>query len=149
VKYKKLREVKSPVRAYPTDAGFDCFAPETFSVPPLRCFPDGTGEAGFFRAGTALAFEIPHGYCLRVDTKSSAGQQRLAMNIAGVVDEGYVGEVHVMVFNFGGAKKTFKKGEKMCQLVLEPVEYCDLEETTGELKAGVRGARGFGSSGQV
>jgi dUTP pyrophosphatase len=69
------------------------------------------------------------------------------MDMAGVCDEGYRGEVHMQICNLSSKEHTFKKGDKIGQIICLPVVYAELVEAD-ELEDSDRGANGFGSSGQ-
>ena len=71
------------------------------------------------------------------------------MNSPGTVDNGFTGEVQVIVFNTNSFAYTVKQGSKIAQAVLCPVvngKWVELEETNEEIKKD-RNENGFGSTG--
>ncbi|MGL5243620.1 MAG: dUTP diphosphatase, partial [Sarcina sp.] len=68
------------------------------------------------------------------------------VNSPGTIDEGYRGEIGIIVINHG--KETFKveKGMKIAQMVIKPVWKVKVTEVK-ELGETSRGDGGFGSTG--
>ena len=66
--------------------------------------------------------------------------------VAGVIDNGYRGEIKVAVVNLSGRVVTIKKGERFAQLVPVPL-YDEVAVEVEELTDTKRGTGGFGSSG--
>jgi dUTP pyrophosphatase len=142
LKYKKLRpEAKDPFYNYPSDSGFDLFATEDTTIQPLG--------RGLVRTG--LSFDIKDGYEIQVRSKSglAINQGLFVMNSPGTVDNGFTGEIQVIVFNTNSFAYTIKEGTKIAQAVLCPVvngKWVDLKETTEEINKD-RNENGFGSTG--
>ena len=67
----------------------------------------------------------------------------------GTVDEGYTGEIQVILKNDSDEEARFQKGDRIAQLLLLPqVEEFLLDwEDTDETTLGERGEQGFGSTG--
>lgn len=98
---------------------------------------------------TGLAMEIPEGYAGLIYARSGlASKKGLApANKVGVVDADYRGELMVALHNHSQMEQTVEPGERVAQLVVTPflkAEYIQVEE----LSETVRGAGGFGSTGQ-
>lgn len=142
LKYKKLRpEAKDPFYNYPSDSGFDLFATEDTTIQPLG--------RGLVRTG--LSFDIKDGYEIQVRSKSglAINQGLFVMNSPGTVDNGFTGEIQVIIFNTNNFAYTVKQGTKIAQAVLCPVvngKWVELEETMEEIKKD-RNENGFGSTG--
>jgi dUTP pyrophosphatase len=142
LKYKKLNpETKDPYYNYPSDSGFDLFAIEDVTIQPLG--------RGLVRTG--LSFDIQDGYEIQVRSKSglAINQGLFVMNSPGTVDNGYTGEIQVIIFNTNSYAYTIKKDTKVGQAVLCPVvngKWVNLEETNEEINKD-RNANGFGSTG--
>ncbi|HEX2196371.1 MAG TPA: dUTP diphosphatase [Actinomycetota bacterium] len=129
-----------PSYARPGDAGLDLFSAEEVSVKP--------GERAAIATG--LAVEIPPGYAGFVHARSGrALREGLALaNAPGLIDSGYRGEVKVIVVNLDAADVVHvRRGDKVAQLVIQPVESAELVEVD-DLEASERGAGGFGSTGR-
>ena len=70
------------------------------------------------------------------------------MNAPGLIDTGYRGEIKVIVVNLDPSEPIeIKRGEKIAQLVIQPVEQADIE-VVAELSESERGEGGFGSTGR-
>ena len=137
LKIKKVRdEAKVPTRAHHNDAGIDLYACGEHVVLPrqTKAIPLG------------IAMEIEEGYVGLMWDKSSIGLKSLK-TLGGVIDAGYRGEVLAMVHNLGDESYTFSHGHKVAQMVIQKVEFPDIEEVT-ELSDSLRGEGGFGSTGK-
>jgi dUTP pyrophosphatase len=140
--YKKLSpDAVDPSYNYDKDSGFDLYAIEDVAL------------AGMSRAmvGTGLAFDIPDGYEIQVRPKSglAINYGLTVLNTPSTIDGGYVGEVKVILFNTSRETYQVKKGMKIAQAVLCPVQqgkYVNLENLD-ELPDTDRGDNGFGSTG--
>jgi dUTP pyrophosphatase len=140
--YKKLSpDAVDPSYNYEKDSGFDLYAIEDVAL------------AGMSRAmvGTGLAFDIPNGYEIQVRPKSglAINYGLTVLNTPSTIDGGYVGEVKVILFNTSRETYQVKKGMKIAQAVLCPVQqgkYVNLENLD-ELPQTDRGDNGFGSTG--
>lgn len=128
-----------PSYARPGDAGLDLFSAQDVSLKP--------GERA--AVPTGLAVEIPAGYAGFVHARSGrALREGLALvNAPGLIDSGYRGEIKVIVVNLDpGDVVHVQRGDKIAQLVIQPVASADIEEVE-DLPASERGAGGFGSTG--
>jgi dUTP pyrophosphatase len=146
LKVKRLHEdAKLPTKAHPSDAGFDLYALEDTVV----------SVDGVTAVKTGIAIEMPPGIWIKIFAKSGlAVKQNLGVT-AGVIDNAYRGEYIVAMVNYGTEPYTFKKGDKIAQMVVMPhlvpklpegeQEVQEVEEFTAETD---RGDKGFGSSGK-
>jgi dUTP pyrophosphatase len=128
-----------PSRAYPGDAGLDLYALEDAELAP--------GERAQIRTG--IAVEIPRGHAGLVLPRSGlAARHGIALvNAPGLIDEGYRGELQVLLLNTDRAAPfRLSAGDRIAQLVLVAVEAPEVLEVD-ELASSERGAGGFGSSG--
>ena len=129
-----------PAYARAGDAGLDLIAAEDVTLKP--------GERAAVRTGIAIA--LPEGYAGFVHARSGrALREGLAIaNAPGVIDSGYRGEVKVICVNLDPSEPIYvRRGEKVAQLVIQPVESIDLE-VVEELPVSERGRGGFGSTGR-
>lgn len=131
----------SPFYNYPTDSGFDLYSTEDVEI-------DGFGRA---LIPTGLSFDIPSGYEIQVRSKSglAINQGLMVLNSPGTADEGYTGEIKVILFNTNKEPFTITKGMKVAQAVLSPVaagKWVELikKETINNKD---RNSNGFGSTG--
>jgi len=130
-----------PKYNYPSDSGFDLHSVGDLEIPPF----------GRILVPTGLSFDIKDGYEIQVRSKSGIAikQGLMVLNSPGTVDNGYTGEVQVIVFNTNNYIVTIPKGMKVGQAVLCPVvngKWVDLvnKESVSEKD---RGSNGFGSTG--
>ena len=138
VKVKKLNPAAViPVKAHPTDAGFDLVASQTTTIP-------ANGRA---LIPTDMAMAIPEGYYGMVVGRSGNTIKRGLVGMTGVVDAGYRNGIGIMAFNLTNEDITIKQGERAGQIVLTPILSCELEEV-GELDDTDRGTGGYGSTGR-
>ena len=101
---------------------------------------------------TGLSFEIPVGYEIQVRPRSGlAAKQGLSvLNSPGTVDQGYTGEVKVILVNLSNDTVTINHGERIAQAVLCPVitkRTATLKSLT-QIHSTDRGDGGFGSTGK-
>jgi dUTP pyrophosphatase len=68
------------------------------------------------------------------------------LNAPGLIDSGYRGEIGVLLVNHGAEPVTIGRGERIAQLVIQPVARASLVEVR-ELPESRRGGGGFGSTG--
>ena len=130
-----------PEYAYPTDSGFDLYSTEELSV-------DSFGRV---LVPTGLHFDIPDGYEIQVRSKSGLAlkQGLMVLNSPGTVDQGYTGEIKVIIFNTSNVKIKIEKGQKIAQAVVSPVvsgKWINLVKVDN-IEDKDRSDKGFGSTG--
>jgi len=136
VRVKKLVEnAHLPERAYDNDAGADLFAIEEVHIHPH--------SPAHIRTGIAIS--LPRKTCGMIWGKSSIESKGLIIT-AGLIDEGYRGEIIVCVFNLTDKIQVVEKDQKIAQLIILPVYYPKFKEVK-ELDKSKRGIFGFGSTG--
>ena len=125
-----------PERAHPEDAGLDLFAPEGTIV-----------RAGYFATiDTGVHVQLPEGTAGVLMSKSGLNVN-YNITSTGLIDEGYTGSIHVKLYNHGLDDLRIRRGDKISQLVIVPVQRpvpIQVEQITG----GERGTGGFGSTGK-
>ncbi len=99
---------------------------------------------------TGLVFELPAGYEAQVRPRSGLALNYgiTVLNSPGTIDSDYRGEVGVVLANLGHAPFEIRRGERIAQLVVQPVVQADLVEVT-QVSETRRGNGGFGSTGQA
>jgi dUTP pyrophosphatase len=135
----KLRpDAICPAYSYPGDAGLDLFSAEEVNI--------GAGDAALVPTG--IAIELPP--CTEAQVRPRSGlalKERITvLNTPGTIDEGYRGEVGVILINHHRKPFLVTKGMKVAQLVIKPTLRVVVEETN-TLSDTKRGTGGFGSSG--
>lgn len=134
---KKLSATATiPRYIHPHDAGMDLYSCETLTI--------GSGERKLIPTGIAMA--IPSGYVGLIWDKSGIATNHGLKTMAGVIDSGYRGEIKILVHNLSSESYTVQAGEKIAQMLIQPVEQKKIIEVE-ELDETSRGAGGFGSTG--
>jgi len=141
MRVKKLHsEAKLPTRAYEGDLGFDLYALEDMELPAVS--EDGGIPVVLIRTG--IAVEFPPGWGGFIKDRSSVAVKKMHV-IAGVIDNGYRGEIKVAIVNLSGRPQKVEKGERIAQLVPVILYPYDIQEADALSKT-QRGEGGFGSS---
>ena len=131
--------VPLPSYAMAGDAGADLATRIDFTINP--------GERMLVPTGISIA--LPNGYVALVHPRSGlAIKHGISMvNTPGTVDAGYRGELQVILINHDLTQPvSFKKGDRIAQLVIQKVERADFVEVS-DLPGSDRAAGGFGSTG--
>ena len=140
LKIQKLdKTLKTPEYAHIGDAGLDLYSAVDCILRPSERRKVPTG----------IKIAIPEGYAGFVQPKSGlAIKNGLSLvNTPGLIDSGYRGEVCAILINLDPEKDVIiKRGDKICQLVIQKVENIEIE-ITDELENTSRGEGGFGSTG--
>ena len=127
-----------PAYAHPGDAGMDLCADEARRLLPGERAAVATGLKIALPAGTEGQVRPRSGLAITYGVT--------VLNAPGTIDEGYRGEVKVLLINHGQEPFEIRKGMRIAQLVVAPVRRVALEEGAVSDPT-VRGAGGFGSSG--
>ncbi len=134
------KDLPMPKYAKAGDAGIDLYSRIDFTLAP--------GERSLIPTGVAIA--LPPGFVALVHPRSGlALKHGISMvNTPGTIDAGYRGEIQVILINHDrNEAASFKRGDRIAQMVIQKVEAAQLLEVT-ELPGSGRGATGFGSSGK-
>jgi dUTP pyrophosphatase len=132
-------ELPIPSYAHPGDAGLDLFAASDLMIAPFERVLVPTG----------IAVAIPNGYAGFVQPRSGlAIRNGLSfVNTPGLIDAHYRGEIKIIAINLDPSEPIrISRGDKIAQLVLQPVATATLVETD-VLDSTQRGEGGFGSTG--
>jgi len=141
LEYSFKSENSKPEYAYETDSGFDLRSNKKITLGPLERDLVPTG----------LFVNIPEGYEIQVRPKSGLAIKKglSVVNTPGTVDQGYTGEIQVILINLSNETHTIEIGDKIAQAVLCPVvpgKYVDLVQIN-KVTNKDRGENGFGSTG--
>lgn len=123
------------------DAGADLTSAIDFTLAP--------GQRQLIPTGIGIA--LPHGFVALVHPRSGLAIKNgvTLVNAPGTIDAGYRGEISCIVINLDPKEVvSFKKGDRIAQLVIQRVERAEFIEVT-ELPESDRGSAGFGSTGSV
>lgn len=140
IRFRKLRDdAVTPVKAHPTDAGFDLTA----------VWSGWNNHEKVFEYGFGLAFEIPEGYVGLIFPRSSIYRKDLFLtNAVGVIDSGYRGEVTAKFKSTTDRlPDSYNVGDHVAQMIIIPYPEVEFEQT-GTLSPSDRGNSGYGSTGR-
>ena len=137
-----------PTRAHENDAGLDLYARDTQIVPAKESATFDTGVHIELRPweltdsrGAVIARFKTVGYI-----KSKSGLNAKGITSDGTIDMGYTGSIKVVLRNHSGRDYTVNQGDKITQLVIQPIFLPELN-VVDSLEETERGNNGFGSTG--
>lgn len=125
-----------PERAHEIDAGYDLRS-------PVRARIYGGSAAAI---DTGVHMQIPEGFAGVVRAKSGLNFKHSIMT-DGLIDSGYTGSIHVKLYNLGEQAFDIDAGNKIAQIVIQPIYTPELE-IVSVLDETERGNKGFGSTGR-
>lgn len=129
---------KLPEYAHNNDSGMDLFSIENKVINP--------SETVLIRTGIAL--ELPENFEAQIRPRSGLALKNsiTVLNTPGTIDEGYRGEICIILINHSKEVFEVKEGAKIAQMVLCKVEKLEPIFSTNLLET-ERGRGGFGSTG--
>lgn len=152
IKVKKMREdVIIPQQATDGSVGFDLRVVLPFDeevgeqMSKVRVNPNES-----IRFSTELIFELPEGYFMQINPRSSMGIKKglVLQNTTGILDADYRGICYLFVKNTSDKVIEIEHQERLAQAIILPYPKIEFEEVN-ELSETIRGEGGFGSSGVI
>ncbi len=127
-----------PKYAHPGDAGMDLYATEGVAIAPHQTALVPTG----------IAIELPPNTEAQIRPRSGLALKHsiTVLNTPGTVDEGYRGEIKIILINHGAETFEVTPGMRIAQMIISPVIYVAVQDAES-LSDTVRSEGGFGSSG--
>lgn len=127
-----------PEYAHKSDAGMDLFSVEDSVIP--------SGKTALIKTG--IRIELPPDTEAQIRPRSGLALKHAVtvLNTPGTIDEGYRGEIGVILINHGKHPFIVKKKMRIAQIVIKPVLKVQVKEVTNLSKT-ERGINGFGSTG--
>ncbi|MDA0996584.1 MAG: dUTP diphosphatase [Proteobacteria bacterium] len=97
---------------------------------------------------TGLAIALPEGFEAQVRPRSGLAAKHgiTILNSPGTIDADYRGEVKVILINHGHEPFTIRRGDRIAQMVVAPVQRWHWRDSDALPESG-RGEGGFGSTG--
>ena len=139
MRVKRLHEnAILPTKAHDGDLGYDLYASDPLMIAPH--------ETRLVKTGISVQF--PAGYGGIIKDRSSIATKQYLFTVAGVIDNGYTGEIRIAFYNASGQLQRIEKGQKIAQLILIPVTNFTVEEVDEIVTSDGRGEGGFGSTGE-
>lgn len=128
-----------PNYAHEGDAGLDLYSINELVLNP--------GERGLIHTGIQL--ELPKNTEAQIRPRSGLALKHgiTSLNSPGTIDEGYRGEIGVILINHGNESFKVEVGMKIAQMVIKPVFKVNVIESD-DLSDSERSEKGFGSSGK-
>jgi dUTP pyrophosphatase len=140
INYKHLTKyAHSPIKTHKADACFDLRASEAVTV---------SGH-GYATARTELAIRIPAGHVGFIMSRSGLASKHgvFVLNAPGIIDAEYSGEIKVVLGNMSDFNYLIERGDKIAQFMVQPLMHTSLLRGDNMVWSGMRGDRGFGSTG--
>jgi len=127
-----------PQYAHEGDSGLDLYAVEDTIIEP--------GQRVLVKTG--IKIQLPPNTEAQIRPKSGLALKKgiTVLNTPGTVDEGYRGEIGVILINHSDTTYNVETGQKIAQMVIMPVVRVAVEEVPS-LDETARGEGGFGSTG--
>jgi dUTP pyrophosphatase len=97
---------------------------------------------------TGLKISIPKRCVGKIAARSGLAVRNGIQVGAGVIDSDYTGEIGILLINCGHETFVFEQGQRVAQLLLQRIDTPKVEEVES-LEETMRGANGFGSTGQM
>ncbi|HSQ89448.1 dUTP diphosphatase [Romboutsia sp.] len=139
LKIKKMHEdAIIPNFAHKGDAGMDLYSIEEVIIPST--------QSRLIKTGISIA--LPKNTEAQIRPRSGLALKHsvTVLNTPGTIDEGYRGEIGVILINHGKEEFIVTKNMKIAQMVVKPIYDINILEVI-ELNDTDRGEGGFGSTG--
>ncbi|MBU3089883.1 dUTP diphosphatase [Clostridium gasigenes] len=127
-----------PFQAHEGDAGMDLFSIEEANLKPL--------ERKLIHTG--IKIQLPENTEAQIRPRSGLALKNgiTVLNTPGTIDEGYRGEIGIILINLSNEEFKIEVGMKIAQMVIKTTLTLDVEEVY-TLTETTRGNGGFGSTG--
>ncbi|MGG0413539.1 dUTP diphosphatase [Peribacillus simplex] len=139
IKVRKIHpDARIPAYAHHGDAGMDLFSIEEIIINP--------GESVLVKTGIQL--ELPTGTEAQIRPRSGLALKHsvTVLNTPGTIDQGYRGEIGVILINHGKEKFKVEKSMRIAQMVISTFLNVNVN-CVDYLTATERAEGGFGSTG--
>lgn len=127
-----------PFQAHEGDAGMDLFSVDEVVLKPM--------ERKLIHTG--IRIQLPKNTEAQIRPRSGLALKNgiTVLNTPGTIDEGYRGEIGIILINLGQDDFKIIEGMKIAQMVIKPTLSLKVEQVV-ELTETSRGEGGFGSTG--
>lgn len=133
------KHAKAPSKKYTGDAGWDLFVSRPTVIP----------VGGTVDVHTDIAIDMPPFVFGRITGRSSTLKRHKLLVNEGIIDNGYTGELFIVVHNVGTEDFVVDRGMRLAQVIfqrIEDVRWAEVEEVVANTND--RGDNGFGSTGE-
>ena len=138
IKFKLAEGALLPEYKTSGAAGADVCSNEDCSINPVS----------WKMVSTGLFPEIPENFEIQVRSRSGLAAKNgvFVLNSPGTVDSDYRGEIKVILANMSDKVFEIRKGDRIAQLVVSPVQQADFK-IVSDISETERSVGGFGSTG--
>ncbi len=138
IKFKLAEGAALPEYKTTGAAGADICSNEDCSIDPNN----------WKMVSTGVFPEIPENFEIQVRSRSGLAAKNgvFVLNSPGTVDSDYRGEIKVILANMSDKPFEIRKGDRIAQLVVSPVQQANFE-IVSDISETERSAGGFGSTG--
>lgn len=138
IKFKLAEGAALPEYKTTGAAGADICSNEDCSIDPNN----------WKMVSTGVFPEIPENFEIQVRSRSGLAAKNgvFVLNSPGTVDSDYRGEIKVILANISDKPFEIRKGDRIAQLVVSPVQQANFE-IVSDISETERSAGGFGSTG--
>jgi deoxyuridine 5'-triphosphate nucleotidohydrolase len=136
IKVKLSPGATMPTKGSTGAAAYDLYTNENGTI--------SEGRRGFI--GTGVHLSLPNGYFCKIEGRSGLAKDYGIIVLGGVCDSDYRGEYKVMLFNSGDKPYSYKRGDRVAQILIYKHETASFK-LVDNLDETERNASGFGSSG--
>ncbi len=139
LKVKRIHnDATLPKYIHEHDSGMDIYSIENKIIE--------SGKSSLIKTG--LKIELPDNTEAQVRPKSGIALNNsvTVLNSPGTIDQGFTGEICVILINHGLEPYKVEKGKKIAQIVIQPIIRVEVEEVS-DISDSSRGEGGFGSTG--
>lgn len=136
-----------PTKGTEGAAGYDLYSPIDFTVPATQGRGTAAVDVGRYQVNTLVRFAIPVNIVGNVKGRSGLAFNKGMDAFSGTIDSDFRGPVKVLLYNFTSKPISFKKGDRVGQIVFEYVPPTELEEVDA-LDETERGEGGLGHTGK-
>lgn len=136
---ESTKPYRCPVRHYNGDCGYDLSVIDSLTIPPHS----------YANIPHNIVVALPPGTWGMLVGRSSSFVQKGLMVVTGIIDNGYRGELSVMVYNTKPEPVTVEMYERIAQLIVMPLSTPSVMMETDKNKlpdSDGRGVAGFGST---
>lgn len=114
LRYELSGTACSPIRATPKSVGFDLSLPRELKLKKYKLMVESLD----------IKFEIPEGYYLRMEPRSSLLIKFGIIMPVGIIDNDYRKYVHAILYPTRDI--VLSKGQRICQVILTAIEPCEV-----------------------
>lgn len=131
-------EAVIPSYAHKDDAGLDLFSIDTIVIKPM--------ERKLIHTG--IQIQLPPNTEAQIRPRSGLALKHgiTVLNTPGTIDQGYRGEIGIILINLSNESFNVEKNMKIAQMVIKPIISLEIQEVD-RLNDTSRGKDGFGSTG--